>query len=204
MTDAPQTERLETGWFADTPTDDTLLRRTCSRTAEWMESVARWRPAGRCCAPTTCSRSTSTRHTCCSTRASCSDRSSPDRAETVAADLMQFFTATAAPSRSSARGRRSCPGFDSAGHPPLMLRVPGGERPATPSELTIEQATTREALGEYEQVLVDGFPLEPLQPWHPGVVFHPGQPARSRARGSSSAGSTAAPSPPPRRSWGAG
>ena len=60
-----------------------------------------------------------------------------------------------------------------AGHPPLLLRVPGGERPPTPPELTIEEATTREALGEYEQVLIDGFPLEGLQPWRAGVVFHP-------------------------------
>ena len=45
--------------------------------------------------------------------------------------------------------------------------------PPTPPELTIEEATTRDGLGDYEQVLVDGFPLESLQPWRAGVVFHP-------------------------------
>ena len=35
------------------------------------------------------------------------------------------------------------PGLTAAGFPPLLLRVPDGERPPTPPELTIEEATTR-------------------------------------------------------------
>ena len=97
----------------------------------------------------------------------------PDRADAVAADLMGFFGGAGGPYSMFCPWPTSLPGFTAAGHPPLLLRVPGGERPPTPPELTIEEVTTREALGDYEQVLVDGFPLESLQPWRAGSVFHP-------------------------------
>src|SRR5262249_47813553 len=59
------------------------------------------------------------------------------------------------------------------GHPPLMLRPAGGDRPASPPGLEITVAGSREELGDYERVLVDGFPLDAMQPFKAGTVFHP-------------------------------
>ena len=102
----------------------------------------------------------------------------PDRADAVAADLMRFFDGAGGPFSMFCPWPTELPGFAAAGHPPLLLRVPGGERPPTPPELTIEEVATREGLADYEQVLVDGFPLESLQPWRAGC----GVPSRHVAR----------------------
>ena len=41
MTDPANAERLETGWFPDTPADDTVIRQYVLATGEWVEAVAR-------------------------------------------------------------------------------------------------------------------------------------------------------------------
>ena len=172
MTDAPQTEELETGWSAETPLADTLLHRYVIGNAEWMESVARASGGPVLRTEDVLAVDEHSLHPLLNTGILLRPLE-PGRADIVAADLMQFFTGAGGPFSLFCPWPTELPGFDTAGHPPLMLRVPGGDRPATPSELTIEHATTREGLGEYEQVLVDGFPLESLQPWRPGVALHP-------------------------------
>lgn len=172
MTDAPQTDRLETGWFADTPIDDTLIRRYVVANSEWMESVARASGGPVLRTDDVLAVDEHSPHPLLNTGILLRPVEA-GRAEAVAADLMGFYGGDGGPFSLFCPWPTELPGFEVGGHPPLMLRMPGGERPAPPGELTVAHATTREELGEYEQVLVDGFPLESLSPWRPGVVFHP-------------------------------
>ncbi len=170
---APEpSERLETGWFADTAVDDTVTRQFVIADGEWMEScaLAAGQPSLR--TDDLVAVDDHSPHVLLNTGILLRPVT-PDRADAVAADLMRFFGGAGGPFSLFCPWPTSLPGFVAAGHPPLLLRVPGGERPPTPPELTIEEATTREVLGDYEQVLIDGFPLESLQPWRAGVVFHP-------------------------------
>ena len=98
----------------------------------------------------------------------------PARAETLVADLHGFFGARdgGAFSVFNPWAGPVPPGLTVGGHPPFMLRVPGGERPAVPPGLELVEVDSADLLAEYEQVLVDGFPLESLQPWQRGVALH--------------------------------
>lgn len=169
---APEPERLETGWLADTPVDDTLTRRFVIADAEWMESVAKAsvRPVLR--TDDILAVDEHSRHPLLNTGVLLRPVE-PERAAAVAAELMGFFTGTGGPFSLFCPWPTSLPGFGVGGHPPLMLRMPGGARPPVPADLEITQADTREELEAYEHVLVDGFPLDSLQPWRPGIAFHP-------------------------------
>jgi len=48
-------------------------------------------------------------------------------------------------------------GWELGGHPPLMLRPPGGDAPAAPEELEIRDVTTADAVREFERVLATSF-----------------------------------------------
>jgi hypothetical protein len=148
MSDAPQVERLESGWFADTPVDDTLLRQYVVANAEWMEAVARASGGPVLRTDDVLIVDEHSPHLLFNTGILLRPLE-PDRGDRIAADLMGFFTGEGGP---------------------FSLFCPW---PTAPAELEIEAARTREELGEYEQVLVDGFPLPELQPWRPGVAFHP-------------------------------
>lgn len=50
-------------------------------------------------------------------------------------------------------------GFDLAGHPPMMLRPPGGDAPATPSGLRIEEVSDDAGRLAFDRALVEGFPI---------------------------------------------
>jgi hypothetical protein len=58
-----------------------------------------------------------------------------------------------------------------SGHPPLMLREPGGMVPAPPSDLRIERVHDAHTAAAYETTLIDGFPIHDLQPAQPGTFF---------------------------------
>jgi GNAT superfamily N-acetyltransferase len=62
-------------------------------------------------------------------------------------------------------------GFVLGGHPPWMVRAPGGELPAPPPELRIEKVHDDATAFGYETALVDGFPVEELRPPRPGCFF---------------------------------
>ncbi len=62
-------------------------------------------------------------------------------------------------------------GFTLAGHPPWMVRPPGGDLPAPPPELRIAKVEDVASAFGYETALVDGFPVEELQPPRPGSFF---------------------------------
>ena len=64
------------------------------------------------------------------------------------------------------------PHWELVGHPPMMFRparTPGP--PALPEELRIDEVADDELLSAFEAVLVDGFPMEELQPPSPGCVM---------------------------------
>jgi hypothetical protein len=64
-------------------------------------------------------------------------------------------------------------GFHLVGHPPLMVR-PAAPHTLRGSELRIEAVHDVAQLDEAERVLVDGFPVEELQPWQPRCVLGTG------------------------------
>src|SRR5829696_2447980 len=62
-------------------------------------------------------------------------------------------------------------GWNLMGHPPIMLRAAGGELPAVPAGLRIEEVHTEASLHAFEQVVIRGFPMEELASLSPGSTF---------------------------------
>lgn len=172
MTELPQTERLETGWLADTPVGDTLTRRFIVADAEWMEAVAKASGTPVLHTDDVVAVDEHSAHMLFNTGVLLRPVTA-DQAPAVAAEIVGFFTGSGGAFTLFCPWPTELPGLAPAGHPPLMLRLPGGERPAPPPELEITVAGDRAGLEDYERVLVDGFPLEQLQPVRPGVALHP-------------------------------
>lgn len=59
------------------------------------------------------------------------------------------------------------------GHPPFLLRPPGGRLPAA-AELDVRVVEGRDELRAWERVAVEAYPLPDLLPWRPGVLFNDG------------------------------
>jgi len=64
-------------------------------------------------------------------------------------------------------------GLVAVGHPPLMLRLPGGSMPPTPDEVTIQEVTTPEGLLTFESVLIAAYPIPELAGMTPATLFGP-------------------------------
>ncbi|MEV8372014.1 GNAT family N-acetyltransferase [Kribbella sp. NPDC056861] len=62
-------------------------------------------------------------------------------------------------------------GLGLAGHPPLMLRLPGTATTPPATSLEIRRVTTAAGLEDAERVLVEGYPLPELQPYSPGSLY---------------------------------
>jgi GNAT superfamily N-acetyltransferase len=62
-------------------------------------------------------------------------------------------------------------GFESLGRPPLMVRLPGHSLPAAPPELRIVEVADAMALADFEQVSIDGYPIDELRPARPGSMY---------------------------------
>jgi len=62
-------------------------------------------------------------------------------------------------------------GWQLEGHPPLMMRPPGGAAPDPPADLRVDEVAGAGALDGFAQVLVDGFPIPELQPFRAGSFF---------------------------------
>ena len=58
------------------------------------------------------------------------------------------------------------------GHPPFLLRPPGGPIPPA-SDLDVHEVDSREELRDWERVVVESYPMPDLGPWRPGVLFTP-------------------------------
>jgi GNAT superfamily N-acetyltransferase len=64
-------------------------------------------------------------------------------------------------------------GFAPVGHPPLMLRAPGGSAPLADG-LHIVQAGDRATLEDFERTLVEAYPITEMQPWQRGAFLGDG------------------------------
>lgn len=65
-------------------------------------------------------------------------------------------------------------GLDPVGHPPCMVRMPemGAGRPV-PDGLRVQQVADEQQLADYEQVLLEAYPVPDLLPWRRGVFLSP-------------------------------
>lgn len=63
-------------------------------------------------------------------------------------------------------------GFVAVGHPPLMLRPPGGHTGAVDG-LDIVRVAERRTLEDFERTLVEAYPVPELQPWAAGGLLGP-------------------------------
>ena len=59
-------------------------------------------------------------------------------------------------------------GWELEGHPPLMMRPPGGASPEPPSDLRVDEVAESTRLDGFTQVVIDGFPIPELQPFRAG------------------------------------
>lgn len=59
------------------------------------------------------------------------------------------------------------------GHPPLMVRFPGGQAPAWREGIEVREVMDAKDLSVAERVLVEGYPMPSLQPLEPGDLFGP-------------------------------
>ena len=62
-------------------------------------------------------------------------------------------------------------GLGLVGHPPLMIRPPGGTAPAPPPGLEIEEVHDAAGLADFERCIVQGFPLPGAEHWTPRAVW---------------------------------
>ena len=60
------------------------------------------------------------------------------------------------------------------GHPPIMVRPAGGERPPVPPELRIIEVRDADELAAFERTFVEGYPALGVEALLPGAVFAPG------------------------------
>jgi hypothetical protein len=164
MTDhaAAPGEPLATGWEADASDTDTIARAAIRNmadrivfTAERMGGESReW---GDLCA--VCFGEGSTLWVNVATVLAPQDTGDPDL---LADRLDEFFGPTTpatvfSPLPTADLRQR---GYLAMGHPPLMLRLPGGSPPPDPSGLEVVEVNDAETLAEWEQTEADGFPLD--------------------------------------------
>lgn len=64
-------------------------------------------------------------------------------------------------------------GLGLAGHPPLMVRLPGTTTTPPITDLDVRQVTDERGLAEAERVLVEGYPFPELQPFTAGLLYDP-------------------------------
>lgn len=62
-------------------------------------------------------------------------------------------------------------GYRLWGHPPVMVRLPGGSAPPAPPELHIVEAQTVSELADIERCMVQAMPMADLEPLLPGAMF---------------------------------
>lgn len=65
-------------------------------------------------------------------------------------------------------------GWELVGHPPVLVRQPGGRLPEPAAGLRVSRVRSVEELHAWEQVAVDGYPFAELQPFRPGRLLGAG------------------------------
>jgi hypothetical protein len=62
-------------------------------------------------------------------------------------------------------------GWELEGHPPLLVRQPGGPIPGLPAGLDIRRVSDAEGLHDWEMVAIEGYPLGDVAADHPGCLL---------------------------------
>lgn len=62
-------------------------------------------------------------------------------------------------------------GWRLGGHPPFMLRLPGGDRPPLPDGVEVVEVTDADTLTVWERTVVEAFPVPGIDEWSPGCVY---------------------------------
>jgi len=62
-------------------------------------------------------------------------------------------------------------GWDLTGHPPLLVRPPGGVLPPAAPGLEVREVRTPAGLEDWARVAVEGYPLDELSPYRPGSLL---------------------------------
>jgi hypothetical protein len=169
-----QTEALATGWEPDLPPSDTLVRRAVLVHASWALAVAeslgkparrtdRWSGGlvgrrGELTNPVVVTQPMD---------AAGFAEVLPEVAAVLPADV-PFFLLSPFPTP-DLRGH----GLVRIGHPPLMVRFPGGENPRRRAGIQLREVSDADDLAIAERVLVDGYPMPDLQPLTPGDILAP-------------------------------
>lgn len=65
----------------------------------------------------------------------------------------------------------SARGWQLMGHPPLMVRPPGGTLPPPAAGLTIAEVASEALLEDWARVAVEGYPFDDMAPYRPGRFF---------------------------------
>lgn len=171
----PAEEHLTTGWEADLPADDTLVRQAVFVHASWPLLLAQ--AAGR-----------PHRRTARWAGAWLSDRGALANPVVLLQPLddpagrlaeidrlvpaqVPYLLISPWPTEDLARH-----GLVLVGHPPLMVRLPSASpsQPLVPQDIGVREVLDPEQLALAEQVLVEGYPMPEMQPLHRGDVFGPG------------------------------
>lgn len=170
----PARERLATGWEAGLAADDTLVRRAVLAHASWAVAVPaslgrpgrrteRWAGGyvgdrGLLTNPVVLTQPLAE---------AAYDVVLAEVAELIPAGV-PYLLLSPFPTPDLARH-----GLSRLGHPPLMVRFPGGVAPPLRDGVEVREAMDAKDLSIAERVLVEGYPMPELQPLEPGDLLAP-------------------------------
>lgn len=168
-------EHLTTGWEPDVPAEDTVVRRAVLAQASWAVAVAEalGRPAGRTdrwAAAFIGERGALTNPVIVTAPLPGEAAYAEVLAEVAGTipDRAPFFMLSPFPAPELSRL-----GLALVGHPPLMVRFPGGAAPEAAAGVRLREVTTAADLAVAERVLVEGYPMPEVEPLSPGDVLAP-------------------------------
>jgi hypothetical protein len=170
----PEDEHLTTGWEPDLPADDTLVRRAVLVHASWAVAVAGalGRPAER---TDTWAAGFVGERGALTNPVVLQRPLAEDEVPALLEEVGRVVPETAPYLLLSPFPLRPPPDSRLAllGHPPLMVRLPGGEAPSLASGVEVVEVREAETLAVAERVLVEGFPMPELQPLRAGAILAP-------------------------------
>ena len=172
-TTVTDSQGLCTGWEPDLPPEDTLLRRFLLHLAEYFDSAAAAAGATVVRHPGTAVADLG-RPSGFFNSAVLLQPPAPDRWDGVLDSLDKAFADGSGDTylwsawpTPDLRPR----GWELTGHPPLLVRPPGGVLPPAAQGLEVREVSTPAGLEDWALVAVEGYPLDELSPYRPGSLL---------------------------------
>ena len=161
---------LATGWEPDAPVDDTIVRQSLINFASMNEAIVA-AMGGRTRRHTHVSMTDAGSHCAFLNAAMLLQPMLPG--DGTALDAIDEFYGNTAEGPVTVWSAWPTPdlralGWQLEGHPPLMMRPPGGAAPDPPPDLRVDEVAGGRTLDGFAQVLIDGFPIPELQPFRAG------------------------------------